>query len=93
LRELPEPLLTYELHDLFVNSHEEDVPPDERVRLMLKAVEQLPDQNRGILYYLCDLLGRVANNAEVNRMNASNLGTVFGMVCMKVEVDGAIQVA
>eukprot|EP00026_Physarum_polycephalum_P001371 Phypoly_transcript_01372.p1 GENE.Phypoly_transcript_01372~~Phypoly_transcript_01372.p1 ORF type:complete len:1101 (+),score=196.02 Phypoly_transcript_01372:61-3303(+) len=79
LRELPEPLLTYELHDQFVNSHEENVAADERIPLMLKAVEQLPDQNRAILYYLCDLLGRVADNSEKNRMNASNLGTVFGM--------------
>ena len=55
--------------------------PADRVTLMLKAVEQLPNQNRAILYYLCDLLGRVADKADVNRMTASNLGTVFGMVC------------
>lgn len=61
-------------------SHQDNVSPSERVSLSLLAVSLLPDQNKAILYYLCDLLGKVADHADVNRMNASNLGTVFGMV-------------
>eukprot|EP00013_Stygamoeba_regulata_P005138 CAMPEP_0177638968 /NCGR_PEP_ID=MMETSP0447-20121125/5771_1 /TAXON_ID=0 /ORGANISM="Stygamoeba regulata, Strain BSH-02190019" /LENGTH=867 /DNA_ID=CAMNT_0019140965 /DNA_START=273 /DNA_END=2876 /DNA_ORIENTATION=+ len=74
LRELSDPLLTFELYNEFTTSLESENP-------MLKIKEtiaKLPAINKAVLYRLLKFLLRVSKHAEVNKMNPNNLAIVFG---------------
>uniref|UniRef100_A0AAX7UEW9 Rho GTPase activating protein 1 n=1 Tax=Astatotilapia calliptera TaxID=8154 RepID=A0AAX7UEW9_ASTCA len=70
LRELPEPLLTYQLYNDIVNFACKYV--------MKTLVESLPEENYASLRYLITFLAQVSANSEVNKMTNSNLAVVFG---------------
>lgn len=75
-REMPEPLITYELYENFVNVS--DVKePGERIRCLRVMVDLLPKINRSLLDRLMYHLARVAHQESVNRMTASNLSVIF----------------
>ncbi|XP_062236205.1 rho GTPase-activating protein 1 [Platichthys flesus] len=76
LRELPEPLLTYQLYNDIVNFA--TVPSDNQVSALKTLVESLPEENRTSLRYLITFLAQVSANSEVNKMTNSNLAVVFG---------------
>ncbi|XP_068560775.1 rho GTPase-activating protein 1 [Cebidichthys violaceus] len=76
LRELPEPLLTYQLYNDIVNFT--SVSSDSQVALMKTLVESLPEENAAALRYLVTFLAQVSANSEVNKMTNSNLAVVFG---------------
>uniref|UniRef100_A0A3Q3E869 Rho GTPase activating protein 1 n=1 Tax=Hippocampus comes TaxID=109280 RepID=A0A3Q3E869_HIPCM len=76
LRELPEPLLTYQLYNDIVNFA---VPSDSQVTVMKTLVESLPEENYAALRYLITFLAQqVTANSDVNKMTNSNLAVVFG---------------
>ncbi|VDO40590.1 unnamed protein product [Onchocerca flexuosa] len=59
-RELPEPLITYDLYENFLNASEvEEIA--ERIRCLSVVVELLPKCNRSVLDRLLYHLARVAN--------------------------------
>uniref|UniRef100_A0A3P9MB54 Rho GTPase activating protein 1 n=1 Tax=Oryzias latipes TaxID=8090 RepID=A0A3P9MB54_ORYLA len=76
LRELPEPLLTFQLYNDIVNFG--SVSSDCRVEVMKTMLESLPEENYASLRYLITFLAQVSNNSEVNKMTTSNLAVVFG---------------
>ncbi|KAM7365243.1 hypothetical protein PAMP_016188 [Pampus punctatissimus] len=76
LRELPEPLMTYQLYNDIVNFTSE--PSDSQVTVMKTLVESLPEENYLSLKYLITFLAQVSANSEVNKMTNSNLAVVFG---------------
>uniref|UniRef100_A0A3Q2ZKV0 Rho GTPase activating protein 1 n=1 Tax=Hippocampus comes TaxID=109280 RepID=A0A3Q2ZKV0_HIPCM len=76
LRELPEPLLTYQLYNDIVNFA--SVPSDSQVTVMKTLVESLPEENYAALRYLITFLAQVTANSDVNKMTNSNLAVVFG---------------
>ncbi|XP_062301543.1 rho GTPase-activating protein 1-like [Scomber scombrus] len=76
LRELPEPLLTYQLYNDIVNFT--SVSSDSQVTVMKTLVESLPEENYKSLRYLITFLAQVSANSEVNKMTNSNLAVVFG---------------
>uniref|UniRef100_A0A3Q1CL21 Rho GTPase activating protein 1 n=1 Tax=Amphiprion ocellaris TaxID=80972 RepID=A0A3Q1CL21_AMPOC len=76
LRELPEPLLTYQLYNDIVNFA--SVSSDSQVMIMKTLVESLPEENYTSLRYLITFLAQVSANSEVNKMTNSNLAVVFG---------------
>ncbi|KAG7502016.1 rho GTPase-activating protein 1 [Solea senegalensis] len=76
LRELPEPLLTYQLYNDIVNFN--SVSSDDQVMAMKMLVESLPEENYTSLRYLITFLAQVSANSEVNKMTNSNLAVVFG---------------
>ncbi|XP_024917920.1 rho GTPase-activating protein 1 [Cynoglossus semilaevis] len=75
LRELPEPLLTYQLYNDIVNF---SPSRDDHVAVMKSLLESLPEENYASLRYLVTFLAQVAANSEVNKMTNSNLAVVFG---------------
>ncbi|XP_028812083.1 rho GTPase-activating protein 1 [Denticeps clupeoides] len=76
LRELPEPLLTYQLYNDVVNIHNvENTSQVERIRNMLHT---LPEENYASLKFLIQFLSQVLAQSEVNKMNSANLAVVFG---------------
>ncbi|CAN6642755.1 hypothetical protein TRVA0_019S01640 [Trichomonascus vanleenenianus] len=77
LRELPEPLLTNDLFNKFVNC---GTGNDEASILRLReCVKKLPRANLNLLKRLIEHLVLVTINGEKNRMHAVNLAIVFSM--------------
>ncbi|NWJ07765.1 RHG08 protein, partial [Crypturellus undulatus] len=77
LRELPEPLLTFECYDhiLGITSVESSL----RVTRCKQIIQGLPDHNYAVLKYLMCFLHMVSQESIYNRMTASNLACVFGL--------------
>ncbi|XP_029030009.1 rho GTPase-activating protein 1 [Betta splendens] len=76
LRELPEPLLTYQLYNDIVNFA--TVSSEIQASVMRSLVESLPEENYASLQYLITFLAKVSANSGVNKMTNSNLAVVFG---------------
>ncbi|XP_067104705.1 rho GTPase-activating protein 1 [Osmerus mordax] len=76
LRELPEPLLTYQLYNDIVNFHNMD--SSTQVSAMRSMLENLPEENYESLKFLIQFLALVSAQSEVNKMTNSNLAVVFG---------------
>ncbi|KZS94584.1 RhoGAP-domain-containing protein [Sistotremastrum niveocremeum HHB9708] len=77
LRELPEPLLTHQLHNGFVDAAKIDNDRLRQIRLH-ERVNELPDPNYATLKYLMGHLYRISREEESNQMSISNLSIVFG---------------
>jgi len=77
-RELPEPLLTYELHEKFIDCAETKQDLAKKESGMKELVQLLPKEHFDTLKVLILHLHRVQGKAEENRMNSRNLGVVFG---------------
>ncbi|KAJ1362932.1 hypothetical protein KIN20_022659 [Parelaphostrongylus tenuis] len=77
LREMPEPLITFDLYENFLNVSEVD-DLAERGRCLAVMVELLPKSNRGLLDRLMFHLARVAHQEAVNKMGPFNLAIIFG---------------
>ncbi|XP_018106133.1 uncharacterized protein LOC734991 isoform X1 [Xenopus laevis] len=82
LRSLPEPLMTHELHDQFVNPAKSG-SPESRVTSIHHLIHQLPEKNREMLDILITHLANVARHAKQNLMTVANLGVVFGPTLMR----------
>ncbi|EFC47378.1 rho GTPase activating protein [Naegleria gruberi] len=82
LRELPEPLLTYERYDSFLSLiHRQD---ESQIGYgMLELVKQLPIEHIALLDKLMVFLGKVAAHSSENKMTVSNLSIVFGVNILK----------
>ncbi|KAK5970322.1 Unconventional myosin-IXa [Trichostrongylus colubriformis] len=77
LREMPEPLITFDLYENFLNVSEVD-DGMERGRCLAVMIDLLPKTNRGLLDRLMFHLARVAHQEAVNKMGPSNLALIFG---------------
>ncbi|KAK6730480.1 hypothetical protein RB195_007130 [Necator americanus] len=77
LREMPEPLITFDLYENFLNVSEVD-DGLERQRCLAVMIDLLPKSNRGLLDRLMFHLARVAYQEAVNKMGPSNLALIFG---------------
>ncbi|PIA19734.1 RhoGAP-domain-containing protein, partial [Coemansia reversa NRRL 1564] len=77
LRELPEPLMTFNLYDGFINAASID-DYDERLWAIKDLVHALPTTNYTVLKRLVEHLERVTDYEEINHMYGTNLALVFG---------------
>ncbi|KMQ91457.1 rho gtpase-activating protein 1 [Lasius niger] len=77
LRELDEPLMTYELYDEITQF--QTLSKDERPRkVKILILEKLPEDNYQVLKYIVQFLSRVMDRCDLNKMTSSNLAVVFG---------------
>ncbi|XP_059080422.1 rho GTPase-activating protein 1-like [Tigriopus californicus] len=76
LRELEEPILTFDLFDQVVKFQE--VSRDEKISYMQELLSRLPDQNCIVLKHLMEFLSLVMDRSCLNKMTSSNLAVVFG---------------
>ncbi|XP_067849766.1 rho GTPase-activating protein 1 isoform X1 [Heptranchias perlo] len=90
LRELPEPLLTYNLYDQVVSFGK--VSQGNQVDTVAEMIRSLPEDNYTVLRYLVEFLGMVADYSELNKMTPSNLALVFGPTLMWAK-DAAISLS
>ncbi|XP_052828156.1 unconventional myosin-IXAa isoform X7 [Octopus bimaculoides] len=75
-RELPEPLLTYDLYDDFIQASEikESV---EAIQALYAVTERLPKSNYHLFERLIFHLARVAQHEDSNKMSANGLAIIF----------------
>ncbi|KAF7308799.1 hypothetical protein MKEN_01079400 [Mycena kentingensis (nom. inval.)] len=77
LRELPDPLLTFELQQGFIDAAKIENERLRHIRLH-ERVNDLPDANYATLKYFMGHLHRINQHASVNSMSIQNLAIVFG---------------
>ena len=76
LRELPQPLLTFELYPKFVAAA--DLPDEAaKVKSLKAVVNELPKTNMALLKRILNLMVLIERNKEANKMTASNLAVVL----------------
>ncbi|KAG4097518.1 RhoGAP-domain-containing protein [Neocallimastix lanati (nom. inval.)] len=76
LRELPEPLLTFKLHKIFMQSQKQD-DENKRFKIVQSACALLPKCNRDLLEVLLIFLKEVASFSSQNKMDVDNLATII----------------
>jgi len=76
-RELPEPLLSYELYDKFIDTFEYENSANQ-VEAMKQLLSLMPTRNLNLLRYLMEFLARVHSHSRTNKMPASHLASLFG---------------
>ncbi|XP_033115007.1 rho GTPase-activating protein 17-like isoform X2 [Anneissia japonica] len=76
LRELPEPLLTNELYDEFLQAGSIS-DSDRRLQSLWTVANKLPSYNNKNFRYLIKFLKKVSEHSEVNKMSTSNLALVI----------------
>lgn len=76
LREMPEPLLTFDCYEDFLRAASLTDPQD-RISTLFDILKKLPKPNFDLMERLIFHLARVALHEDVNRMNAGALAIVF----------------
>ncbi|XP_019719960.1 SH3 domain-binding protein 1 isoform X2 [Hippocampus comes] len=89
LRELPEPLMTFELYnDWFKAASEKDCTEKlEQFRILLK---KLPPENYNNLRYLVQFLSLLSEQQAANKMTPSNIAIVLGPNLLWPQAEGEI---
>ncbi|KAM6966955.1 rho GTPase-activating protein 44 isoform 6-T6 [Tautogolabrus adspersus] len=77
LRELPEPLMTTELYDEWIQaSNVQDM--DKRLQALMAACEKLPTDNLNNFRYLVKFLAKLTEYQDANKMTPGNMAIVLG---------------
>ncbi|CAF4749295.1 unnamed protein product [Pieris macdunnoughi] len=77
LRDLEEPLLTFDLYDEISKFQAWEIPKKPR-KVKILVLEKLPVDNYKILKYIMQFLWKVQDRSCLNKMTSSNLAVVFG---------------
>ncbi|XP_064490238.1 rho GTPase-activating protein 1-like isoform X2 [Ornithodoros turicata] len=88
LRELQEPLLTFDLYDDVM--HFQELDQSEKVsQAQHLLLERMPHSNYQLLKYIVEFLAKVIDRSDLNKMTASNLAIVFGPNLLWSREEGA----
>ncbi|XP_071510449.1 protein FAM13A-like [Diadema antillarum] len=78
-RELPDSLITQQLHAQFLAVQEEfQYNKEESLKQLKNLLQQLPEENFMVLRFLCRFLLKVTQYEDTNKMNSMALAIVFG---------------
>lgn len=89
LRELPEPLMTYQMYEEWIQAS--NVPdPDKRLQALWVTCDQLPKNNKANFRYLIKFLAKLAQESDVNKMNPSNIAIVLGPNLLWAKTEGSL---
>ncbi|KAJ8363114.1 hypothetical protein SKAU_G00119450 [Synaphobranchus kaupii] len=89
LRELPEPLMTYELYEEWIQaSNIQD--QDKRLQALLTACEKLPTANSNNFRYLIKFLAKLNEHQDANKMTPGNIAIVLGPNLLWTSTEGNI---
>ncbi|XP_037547249.1 rho GTPase-activating protein 17a [Nematolebias whitei] len=89
LRELPEPLMTYQFYEEWIQASSVS-DPDKRLQALWLVCDQLPKNNKNNLRYLVKFLARLAQESEVNKMTPSNIAIVLGPNLLWAKTEGSL---
>ncbi|ELP93397.1 hypothetical protein EIN_058420 [Entamoeba invadens IP1] len=79
LRQLPEPLIPYNVYDEFIALPKEQNPEISGKNM----VEKIPIINQDSLWVVCSFLVLVIQNKDVTKMNENNIATCFGLTLVR----------
>ncbi|KAF7727405.1 hypothetical protein EC973_007569 [Apophysomyces ossiformis] len=82
LRDLPDPLFTYDKHPKFIEAILISNPA-EQIRVFGELIHSLPTENFDTLKYLMTHLDKVQQQCKDNLMTAKNLAVIFGPTLMR----------
>ncbi|XP_060108558.1 rho GTPase-activating protein 44 isoform X5 [Heteronotia binoei] len=89
LRELPEPLMTFELYEEWIQaSNIQD--QDKRMQALWNALEKLPKASFNNLRYLIKFLAKLTEYQDANKMTPSNIAIVLGPNLLWPQAEGNI---
>ncbi|KAM4623290.1 rho GTPase-activating protein 44-like [Polymixia lowei] len=89
LRELPEPLMTFELYEEWIQAS--NLPDqDKRLQALLVACEKLPPANANNFKYLIKFLAKLTEYQDANKMTPGNIAIVLGPNLLWTHNDGNI---
>ncbi|XP_030630704.1 rho GTPase-activating protein 44 [Chanos chanos] len=89
LRELPEPLMTFDLYDEWIQaSNIQD--QDKRLPALLLACEKLPKTNWNNLRYVIKFLAKLTEHQDTNKMTPGNIAIVLGPNLLWPHMEGNI---
>uniref|UniRef100_A0AAX7UJJ8 Rho GTPase-activating protein 17 n=1 Tax=Astatotilapia calliptera TaxID=8154 RepID=A0AAX7UJJ8_ASTCA len=88
LRELPEPLMTFQLYDEWIQASRQD--PDKRLQALWVVCDKLPKNNKNNLRYLVKFLAKLAQESEQNKMTPSNISIVLGPNLLWAKTEGSL---
>ncbi|XP_064179603.1 rho GTPase-activating protein 44 isoform X3 [Anguilla rostrata] len=89
LRELPEPLMTFELYEEWIQaSNIQD--QDKRLQALLTACEKLPEANGNNFRYLIKFLAKLNEHQDANKMTPGNIAIVLGPNLLWANTEGNI---
>ncbi|XP_067912096.1 rho GTPase-activating protein 17-like isoform X1 [Heterodontus francisci] len=89
LRELPEPLMTFELYDEWVQAA--SVPePDKKLQALWVTCNKMPKLNSSNFRYLIKFLSKLAQYSDINKMTPSNIAIVLGPNLLWAKNEGTL---
>ncbi|XP_068510763.1 rho GTPase-activating protein 44 isoform X1 [Anas acuta] len=89
LRELPEPLMTFELYEEWIQAS--NIPEQEkRLQALWSACEKLPKANYNNIRYLIKFLAKLTEYQDMNKMTPSNVAIVLGPNLLWPQAEGNI---
>ncbi|TRY83996.1 hypothetical protein DNTS_009944 [Danionella cerebrum] len=89
LRELPEPLMTFQLYDEWIQASNVS-DPDKRLQALWVTCDQLPKNNKANFRYLIKFLSKLAQESDVNKMTPSNIAIVLGPNLLWAKTEGSL---
>nr|XP_019610819.1 PREDICTED: rho GTPase-activating protein 44 isoform X4 [Rhinolophus sinicus] len=89
LRELPEPLMTFDLYDEWIQASNIQ-EQDKRLQALWNACEKLPKANHNNIRYLIKFLSKLSEYQDVNKMTPSNMAIVLGPNLLWPQSEGNI---
>lgn len=85
LRELREPLLTFDLYDIFLET-------GCQLEAVKSVLSRLPEVNVRVLKYLLGFLSEVASHSATNKMPMHNLATVFAPNLLRMREENIFRI-
>ncbi|XP_026997150.1 rho GTPase-activating protein 17b isoform X4 [Tachysurus fulvidraco] len=89
LRELPEPLMTFQMYDEWIQASNV-ADPDKRLQALWVVCDSLPKANKANLKYLVKFLAKLAQESDVNKMTPSNIAIVLGPNLLWAKTEGTL---
>ncbi|XP_026887336.2 rho GTPase-activating protein 44 isoform X3 [Electrophorus electricus] len=89
LRELPEPLMTSELYDEWIQASNVQ-EQDKQLQALLLVCEKLPKSNNSNFRYLIKFLAKLSEYEDVNKMSPGNMAIVLGPNLLWPHTEGSI---
>uniref|UniRef100_A0A9J8A152 Rho GTPase-activating protein 44 n=1 Tax=Cyprinus carpio carpio TaxID=630221 RepID=A0A9J8A152_CYPCA len=90
LRELPEPLLTFDLYDDWIQASNSIVDQDKRLQVLFSTCEKLPTANSNNFKYLVKFLAKLNEYQDYNKMTPGNIAIVLGPNLLWAHTEGNI---
>eukprot|EP01132_Coremiostelium_polycephalum_P000634 gene634-787_t len=91
LRDLPEPLFTFNSYEALIVSHGV-TDPEMRLSCIKSIIEKIPPHYFIVLDYLLAFLHRICRHSKVHKMDSSNLAIIFAPNLLKSKTETAEQI-